>query len=87
MIEQAPPLRFLIAQAVALAGGDTCAAGHDWESAGGRRCPHDAEECSQTVYRCARCGTYDYGDPGGPGHEDCVDGCSAQAEEILACRA
>lgn len=77
-------LSHLIAQAVNLAGGNTCAAGHDWQSDGGRRCPHDAESCSQAVYRCTRCGVYDYGEPGGPGFEDCRDGgCSSEADFIV----
>lgn len=75
-------LQFAIAEAVNLAGGNLCVAGHDWETDGGRRCPHDADECSQAVYRCTRCGTYDYGDPGGPGHDDCRGGaCSREATE------
>lgn len=33
----------LVAEAVALAGGNLCAAGHDWQCVGGRACPrrHD----------------------------------------------
>lgn len=51
---------------------DTCSQGHDWQSDAGRQCPR-AEDCgaSQAVYKCARCGEYDYGEPGGPGHADC----------------
>lgn len=48
-------------------------AGHDWQMYGGRQCPRNENaRASQTVYQCARCGAYDYGDPGGPGHRDCV---------------
>ncbi len=70
-------LRSLIAEAVALGGGNLCAAGHDWDSEGGRTCPragteHACLHASQAVYRCRRCGTYDYGEPGGPGHADCA---------------
>lgn len=70
-------LQHLIAEAQALAGEDICAAGHAWESEAGRRCPRfeDQINCSQTVYRCARCGSYDYGDIGGPAHRECFDEC------------
>ena len=64
-------LRHLIAEAVALGGGNLCASGHKWQEEGGRECPNGEQDCSQTVYRCARCGQYDYGEPGGPGHADC----------------
>lgn len=77
------PLAHLVAEAVALAGGNTCLGGHDWATDGGRRCPHGSEECSQAVYVCRRCGDYDYGEKGGPGWEDCRDGCSADAAEII----
>lgn len=62
----------LVAEAVALGGGNLCASGHDWKAVGGRSC-----FCTSTtgdgmpVYRCARCGEYDYGLPGGPGYEHC----------------
>ncbi len=76
-------LRYLIAEATSLAGGNLCAAGHDWQSDGGRPCPRSGSECTQTVYRCARCGVWDYGDPGGPGHADCngVRLCSSDVEQ------
>lgn len=85
MIRDENSLQFLIAQATALAGGNTCAAGHDWQPDGAaRRCPHDAESCSQCVYRCARCGIYDYGERGGPGWKDCRGGaCSSEARTIF----
>ncbi len=57
---------------------DLCARdGHDWQTDGGRACPRE-EDCgrSQHVYRCARCGAWDYGEPGGPGHDDCASYCS-----------
>lgn len=59
---------------------DACSQGHDWQSDGGRRCTgweHSVERCigTQTVYRCARCGEWDYGYKGGPGHAECVKHC------------
>jgi hypothetical protein len=38
---------------------------------GGRPCPKGSKNCSQAVYQCFWCGTYDYGEEGGPGYEDC----------------
>lgn len=73
-------LQFLIAKARGLANDHPCASGgHLWEPEGGRGCPHetdDSDGCggSQAVYRCARCGEWDYGEPGGPGHADCAAG-------------
>lgn len=77
-------LKALIAEAAALGGGNLCAAGHEWESEGGRTCPkYEDADCSQTVYVCKRCGTYDYGDKGGPAHRECFSECSRDfAEEI-----
>jgi len=66
-------LSHLVAEAAALAGGNLCAAGHDWKAEGSRSC-----YCTSTtgdgmpVFRCARCGEYDYGEPGGPGDEHCT---------------
>lgn len=76
----------LIAEARALANDHPCTTtGHAWANEGGRRCPHaaaDGDGCgaSQAVYRCERCGTYDYGEPGGPGARDCsaTHGCSGR---------
>ena len=69
----------LVAQARSLANDGPCAEGHLWVTDGGRSCPHaDTDrDCggSQAVYVCDRCGAQDYGDPGGPGHADCVKGC------------
>lgn len=55
---------------------------HDWKPDGAARaCRHreddDVPGCSgsQTVYRCARCGDWDYGDEPGPGFDDCVQHC------------
>lgn len=64
-------LTHLVAEAVVLGGGDLCAAGHNWQSVGGRYCERCEGRGSQTVYRCARCGEWDYGEPGGPAHAEC----------------
>jgi len=48
---------------------------HHWQAEGGRRCPRDHDGCSQAVYKCAICGVYDYGEPGGPGARDCATSC------------
>jgi hypothetical protein len=86
-------LQHLVAEAVALGGGDLCAAGHDWQSVGGTQpcddCPIETERAElealgapsrlmlhgRAVYQCERCGAWDYGDRGGPGHADCVKYC------------
>ena len=69
-------LNHLIANAVALGGGDLCADGHDWVSIGGRHCPQDfTDGCSQPVFECARCGAMDYGEQGGPGYLSCSTAC------------
>lgn len=68
-------LQFLIAEAVALGGGNLCASGHDWMSIGGRGCPYDHCGGSQMVYNCQRCGDYDYAESGGPGEADCIKYC------------
>ena len=77
-------LQHLIAEAVALGGGNLCAAGHDWESEGGRTCPkYEFADCSQAVYVCRRCGAHDYGDKGGPAHRECFSECGRDfADEI-----
>jgi hypothetical protein len=46
-----------------------------WQSEGGRTCPIGWEDCSQAVYVDVKTGEYDYGQPGGPGHADCVRTC------------
>ena len=70
-------LKHLIAEAVALAGGNLCASRHEWESEGGRGCPkYENAGCSQTVYVCTRCGEYDYGGKGGPSHHECFVTCN-----------
>lgn len=69
-------LRHLIAEAVALGGGDLCASGHQWEPHGDRPCPTGCANCGQSVYRCRHCGTYDYGDSdNSPGRTDCQAVC------------
>lgn len=71
----------LIREASTELGSEACRNGkHDWVSEGGRGCPKDYDfgllsGCSQTVYVCRTCGTYDYGEPGGPGRHDCVTTC------------
>lgn len=64
----------LIDEATALASG-TCATGHQWRAEGGRPCPRGSSDCSQTVYRCVRCGEWDYGYEGGPAFSDCATIC------------
>jgi hypothetical protein len=72
-----PTLSELITAAMHLAGDDSVAhAGRIWKSEGGRRCPLDWWDCSQTVYVDLASGEFDYGQPGGPGHADCVRFCS-----------
>lgn len=76
----------LIHQARTELGSDACQSGkHTWESEGGRGCPHELlENCSQAVYLCSVCGTYDYGDPGGPGEADCESHCPNQFSRACA---
>lgn len=62
-------LRHLVTHAIALGGEDLCADGHDWQSQGGRHCVRCG--LSQTVYQCARCGVWDYGERGGPAWAEC----------------
>lgn len=76
-------LQHLIAEAVKLGGLDLCSTGHSWESEGGRPCPYESLspplfQCSQTVYRCTRCGEYDYGKVGGPAYAECSKFCSLE---------
>lgn len=59
--------------------------GHDWKTEGGRACEKGWGDCGQTVYVCGVCGEYDYGYPGGPGHDDCKN-CTLEdlnEEEVL----
>ena len=75
-------LQALIKEARTELGSDACRHGkHQWESEGGRGCPKDiTDECGQAVYRCTVCGTYDYGEPGGPGAKDCETRCHHKNE-------
>ena len=69
-------LKFLIAEAQALANNDPCAEDHDWQQEGNRGCPTGSQNCGQPVFRCARCGEYDYGDTAdGPGMIECRAAC------------
>ena len=69
----------LIRQASTELGSEACRDGrHDWQSIGGRRCPHpesigEDAGCSQAVYECRTCGEADYGKHAGPGRADCMD--------------
>lgn len=71
----------LIREASTELGSEACRNDkHDWVSEGGRACPKDyalgmLDGCSQAVYVCRTCGTYDYGERGGPGHRDCETTC------------
>lgn len=64
-------------------GGDKTVPVCVWEMDGGRPCPLGYEDCSQPVYRCMRCGDYDYGEPGGPAYEEC-ERC-VRGERIKPC--
>ncbi len=70
-------LNDLITAAMQLAGteGQVSHGARLWQSEGGRRCPLDWDNCSQAVYVDLKTGEYDYGEPGGPGHADCVRHC------------
>ena len=71
----------LIAEARGLANDHPCVREHLWGSVGGRSCPRGSKNYSQTVYRCQRCGEYDYGYRGGPGAADCEQPCSLSCSE------
>ena len=71
-----PTLGELVTAAIELAGGDLVSHGARlWKMEGGRGCPLGWGGCSQAVYFDVKTGEYDYGDPGGPGHADCVRTC------------
>lgn len=66
----------LITAAMELAGDDRVAyATRLWQMEGARCCPLGWDECSQAVYVDVKTGEYDYGEPGGPGHADCMQHC------------
>lgn len=77
-----PDLIALIAEARGLANDHPCARGHAWETDGGRSC--DACGGSQPVFKCARCGGYDYGERGGPGWKYCQGTECRNAREAWA---
>ena len=81
-------LQSLIREARTTLGSDACRAGrHQWtsEGEGCRGCPHDiTDDCGQGVYRCSVCGQHDYGETGGPGHNDCERFCQHRPERTLA---
>jgi len=56
---------------------------HTWVTDGGRDCPMGHEDCSQSVYHCLICDVYDYGDPGGPGWEDCKKCINMAAKKLI----
>lgn len=66
----------LITAAMQLAGSNDIAhGGRLWRSVGGRGCPLGWGGCSQAVYEDIATGEFDYGKPGGPGHNDCLQHC------------
>lgn len=56
---------------------------HHWTADGGRSCPKGAFDCSQTVFRCDHCGQYDYGEAGGPAHEECKRLCGLNPIKVI----
>jgi len=71
-----PSLNELITGAIQLAGDTLVSHGARlWQSEGGRTCPLGWHDCSQSVYVDIKTGEYDYGEPGGPGHSDCMSHC------------
>lgn len=46
-----------------------------WVTDGGRACPIEWGDCSQPVFMDQATGAYDYGEPGGPGHDECETEC------------
>lgn len=67
----------LITAAMQLAGTDDQISHNArlWQMEGGRACPLDWGGCSQPVFVDLKTGAYDYGEPGGPGHADCMANC------------
>ena len=71
-----PALNELLTAATQLAGEDAVSHGARlWKSEGGRCCPLGWWDCSQAVYVDLKTGEHDYGEPGGPGHTDCIRHC------------
>lgn len=78
-------LNELIFEASTELGSEACRVGkHLWESHGSRGCPHDDDNghCGQAVYQCSVCGSYDYGEPGGPGAMDCAESPTCDWRDI-----
>jgi len=71
-----PLLNDLITGAIQLAGGAEVAHGARlWHAEGGRECPLGWGDCYQPVFVDLATGEHDYGEPGGPGHADCLRNC------------
>ena len=70
-------LNDLVTAAIQLAGTEdqTSHNARLWQMEGGRACPLGWCGCSQPVYVDLKTGEHDYGEPGGPGHADCVRNC------------
>jgi hypothetical protein len=72
----------LITSAIDLAGGNlTSHSSRLWHQEGGRLCPLGWGGCSQAVYVDIATGEYDYGEVGGPGHQDCLRYCKHDLQE------
>lgn len=71
------PLMELVFEAVRLGGGNLCASGHEWKEVGGKVCRHShlMGDCSESVFKCERCGEYDYGTVEPPDREECEQFC------------
>ena len=58
---------------------------HFWTVTGSRACPYPGADenmrCSQPVYQCARCETFDHGEVGGEGWKSC-SGCDLRTELV-----
>ena len=70
-------LNDLITAALQLAGQEDQVSHNSrlWQSVGGRTCPIGWWRCSQSVFVDVATGEYDYGEPGGPGHAECLRSC------------
>lgn len=49
--------------------------GHRWKLDGGVTCLYGEPDCGQPMFRCARCGQYDYSGPGSLGRDWCYRNC------------
>lgn len=70
-------LQQLVAEAQAAADPAT-----PWVMEGGRSCPIGWDDCSQPVFRVAGTEHYDYGEPGGPGAENCRTECPHRMDGV-----